>query len=125
VVDLNIRFYHFTRFARVTGNPERLLGFHFFGPVSFMGLVEVVKGKQTSVEIFGGASGLSSRWGKNLRRGFTGIQNKANEYRGTVNKPSQNWKKTGKDGFIGCCRLKNQKTLCRPWKSPQRCLRGF
>lgn len=41
-----------TRIARVTKNPERLLGLHFFGPVPFMELVEVVKGEQTSEEIF-------------------------------------------------------------------------
>ena len=41
-----------TRLADVTKNPERVLGLHFFGPVPFMGLVEVIKGEKTSPEIF-------------------------------------------------------------------------
>ncbi len=41
-----------TRLARVTQNPARILGLHFFGPVPFMGLVEVVRGEKTSEEIF-------------------------------------------------------------------------
>jgi len=41
-----------TRIAQNTQTPERVLGLHFFGPVPFMGLVEVVKGKRTSKEIF-------------------------------------------------------------------------
>ncbi|MBN1848299.1 MAG: 3-hydroxyacyl-CoA dehydrogenase family protein [Deltaproteobacteria bacterium] len=41
-----------TRIATVTKNPERVLGLHFFGPVPFMNLVEVVKGEKTSVNIF-------------------------------------------------------------------------
>jgi 3-hydroxybutyryl-CoA dehydrogenase len=41
-----------TRLARVTKNPTRVLGLHFFGPVPFMGLVEVVSGEKTSEEIF-------------------------------------------------------------------------
>ena len=41
-----------TRIAAVTAGPERVLGLHFFGPVPFMGLVEVIKAEQTSAEVF-------------------------------------------------------------------------
>lgn len=41
-----------TRLAARTSRPERVLGLHFFGPVPLMGLVEVVKGEQTSRGIF-------------------------------------------------------------------------
>ena len=41
-----------TRLAQATQNPQRVLGLHFFGPVPFMGLVEVIRGRQTSPEIF-------------------------------------------------------------------------
>ncbi len=41
-----------TRLARVTKNPEKVLGLHFFGPVPFMGLVEVIKGEKTSDTVF-------------------------------------------------------------------------
>jgi 3-hydroxybutyryl-CoA dehydrogenase len=41
-----------TRLAASTTRPERVLGLHFFGPVPLMRLVEVVKGEQTSPQIF-------------------------------------------------------------------------
>ncbi len=40
------------RLAAATAHPERVLGLHFFGPVPLMGLVEVVKGQQTSEDVF-------------------------------------------------------------------------
>jgi 3-hydroxybutyryl-CoA dehydrogenase len=40
-----------TRLAQATQNPARVLGLHFFGPVPFMGIVEVVKGEKTSDEV--------------------------------------------------------------------------
>ena len=41
-----------SRLAEFTRTPERVLGLHFFGPVPFMGLVEVIKGEKTSDKIF-------------------------------------------------------------------------
>ena len=40
-----------TRIAAHLNRPEHLLGLHFFGPVPFMGLVEVVKGEQTDADV--------------------------------------------------------------------------
>jgi 3-hydroxyacyl-CoA dehydrogenase len=41
-----------TQIAMATQHPERVVGLHFFGPVPLMSLVEVVKGKKTSLEVF-------------------------------------------------------------------------
>ena len=48
----NSSFIPPTRIAKATKHPERVLGLHFFGPVPLMGLVEVVKGEKTSLEVF-------------------------------------------------------------------------
>jgi 3-hydroxybutyryl-CoA dehydrogenase len=41
-----------TRLASATQSPERVLGLHFFGPVPFMALVEVIKGEKTAEDVF-------------------------------------------------------------------------
>jgi 3-hydroxybutyryl-CoA dehydrogenase len=41
-----------TKIAAGLDHPERVIGLHFFGPVPFMGLVEVIKGAKTSPEVF-------------------------------------------------------------------------
>lgn len=41
-----------SRLADSLNHPERVLGLHFFGPVPLMRLVEVVKGTQTSEDVF-------------------------------------------------------------------------
>jgi 3-hydroxybutyryl-CoA dehydrogenase len=41
-----------TRLASATERPERVLGLHFFGPVPFMALVEVIKGEKTGDDVF-------------------------------------------------------------------------
>jgi 3-hydroxybutyryl-CoA dehydrogenase len=41
-----------SRLASATQRPERVLGLHFFGPVPFMALVEVIKGEKTADDVF-------------------------------------------------------------------------
>ena len=40
-----------TKIAEIVKNPERVIGMHFFSPVSAMKLVEVISGIKTSVEV--------------------------------------------------------------------------
>jgi len=53
-----------TRLAATLQQPEKLVGLHFFGPVPFMGLVEVVRGADTSEKVFVEAVRLVKRLGK-------------------------------------------------------------
>jgi 3-hydroxybutyryl-CoA dehydrogenase len=53
-----------TSLAAVTGRPERVIGMHFFNPVPLMGLVEVVRGLETSDETAAAITELAGDLGK-------------------------------------------------------------
>jgi len=53
-----------TSLAAVTGRPERVIGMHFFNPVPLMGLVEVVRGLETSDETAAAITALARELGK-------------------------------------------------------------
>jgi 3-hydroxybutyryl-CoA dehydrogenase len=53
-----------TRLGAVTARPERVIGMHFFNPVPVMGLVEVIRGLDTSDETAEAISGLAHELGK-------------------------------------------------------------
>jgi 3-hydroxybutyryl-CoA dehydrogenase len=50
--------------AAATGNPERVVGMHFFNPVPAMRLVEVVAGPSTNTETLTRAEEVAEMWGK-------------------------------------------------------------
>ena len=50
--------------AGVTGRPDRVIGMHFFNPVPVMGLVEVVRGRETSDETAEAITALAAELGK-------------------------------------------------------------
>ncbi len=65
-----------TRLASATRRPDRVLGLHFFGPVPFMALVEVVKGEETSDPVFDrGVAFVESlgKWPLPVRRDIPGF----------------------------------------------------
>jgi 3-hydroxybutyryl-CoA dehydrogenase len=53
-----------TELASYTGRPERFIGMHFFNPVPVMGLVELIRGVETSDETYETARELTERLGK-------------------------------------------------------------
>ncbi len=53
-----------TEIASATKRPEKVVGMHFFNPVPVMKLVEVIKGSDTSDEIFNLALDVSRKLGK-------------------------------------------------------------
>jgi 3-hydroxybutyryl-CoA dehydrogenase len=53
-----------TSLAAVTSRPERVIGMHFFNPVPVMGLVEVIRGLETSDETAEAIIGFARELGK-------------------------------------------------------------
>src|SRR5712692_8573457 len=53
-----------TSLGAATGRPERVIGMHFFNPVPLMGLVEVVRGLETSDETSAAIVDLARELGK-------------------------------------------------------------
>jgi 3-hydroxybutyryl-CoA dehydrogenase len=53
-----------TRLAAATRRPERVIGMHFFNPVPVMGLVEVIRGLDTSEETAEAIAALARELGK-------------------------------------------------------------
>lgn len=60
----NTSFQNISEMASVTRRPERVVGMHFFNPVSLMRLVEIVKGALTSDETVDVACDLARKLGK-------------------------------------------------------------
>ncbi|WP_010494394.1 3-hydroxybutyryl-CoA dehydrogenase [Paenibacillus elgii] len=53
-----------TEIAAVTGRPSQVIGMHFMNPVPVMPLVEIIRGLETSDEVFGHIRDLAERMGK-------------------------------------------------------------
>lgn len=53
-----------TEIAAVTGRPSQVIGMHFMNPVPVMPLVEIIRGLETSDEVFGQIRDLAERMGK-------------------------------------------------------------
>lgn len=53
-----------TKLAAVTNRPERVIGMHFFNPVPVMKLVEIVRGYETSQEVYDTIELLAVDFGK-------------------------------------------------------------
>jgi 3-hydroxybutyryl-CoA dehydrogenase len=64
IVATNTSSISITKLAEATGRAERFVGLHFFNPVPLMGLVEVVRGRQTSDATVEAAVALAKRLGK-------------------------------------------------------------
>ena len=53
-----------TAIATLTKHPERVVGMHYFNPVTVMKLIEVIRGAKTSDEAYQVIIDLSQKWGK-------------------------------------------------------------
>lgn len=64
VLATNTSSLSITRIAEVVSHPERFIGMHFFNPPTYMRLVEVIPGAETSVKTVKLAMTLAERMGK-------------------------------------------------------------
>ena len=64
VIASNTSSISITQLAAAVTAPERFIGIHFFNPVPLMGLVEVIRGLQTSDETAASAQALAKAVGK-------------------------------------------------------------
>jgi 3-hydroxybutyryl-CoA dehydrogenase len=64
VIASNTSSISITQLAAVVTGPERFIGIHFFNPVPLMGLVEVIRGLQTSDETAASAQEFAKAVGK-------------------------------------------------------------
>jgi 3-hydroxybutyryl-CoA dehydrogenase len=53
-----------TKLAAVTKRPDRVIGMHFFNPVPVMKLVEIVRGYETSQQVYDSIKQLGEKMGK-------------------------------------------------------------
>jgi 3-hydroxybutyryl-CoA dehydrogenase len=60
----NTSFQNISEMASVTLRPEKVIGMHFFNPVSVMKLIEVVRGSRTADETVELTCGLARKLGK-------------------------------------------------------------
>lgn len=64
IVATNTSSISITQLAAVVVNPQRFIGMHFFNPVPLMGLLELIRGLQTSDETHASALAFAQRVGK-------------------------------------------------------------
>jgi 3-hydroxybutyryl-CoA dehydrogenase len=64
IVASNTSSVSITKLATAISHPERFIGMHFFNPVPVMGLVEIVRGLQTSDATHDAVEALSTKLGK-------------------------------------------------------------
>jgi 3-hydroxybutyryl-CoA dehydrogenase len=64
VLASNTSQFSISRLAAATGRPDRVIGSHWFNPPPVMGLIEVVRGVETSDETLAVALDLAGRYGK-------------------------------------------------------------
>ncbi len=64
ILTTNTSSLSITEIASKTKDPSRVIGMHFFNPVPVMKLIEIIKGKLTSDEVFDAVFDLSQKIGK-------------------------------------------------------------